>query len=149
VGRSEAMALLTGALQETEYEAATDFAGRLIAPNAMLLAIESLPVDNPTRPELVHGLAERLRRYDGPEMSSSQRLFLMQQLHQLTGENFSTLAAETLALQSANPAIVHRAASLPDKWIMTDTTGQTIGIWTNAGLIASLEESIQQDARVA
>ena len=156
VGRSEVIALLTGAFQETEFEAATDFAGRLIAPNAMLLAIESLPADDPTRPELVHRLAERLRRYDGPEMSSPQRLFLMQQLHQLAGENFSTMAAETLALQSAsaivptsgseNPAVVHRTGSLPGKWIMTDSTGQTIGIWTNAGLIASLEESLQQDA---
>ena len=144
------------ALQETEYETATDFAGRLIAPNAMLLAIESLPADDPARLELVHRLAERLRRYDGPELSSPQRLFLMQQLHQLAGERFSTLAAEILALQSAsaivptsgseNPAIVHRTGSLPGTWIMTDSTGQTIGIWTNVGLIASLEESLQRDA---
>ena len=202
VGRSEVIALLTGALQETEYEAATDFAGRLIAPNAMLLAIESLPADDPTRPELVHRLAERLRRYDGPEMSSSQRLFLMQQLHQLAGENFSTMAAEKLAIElapripppsggpdtsttypgraatrglsnddgalskvstssmplaaappghaqsvSGPPAsVLHRSDSLPDLWILSDSTGQTIGIWTNAGLIASLEESLQRDA---
>ena len=155
-GRSEVMALVTGALQETEYETATDFAGRLIAPNAMLLAIESLPADDPARLELVHRLAERLRRYDGPELSSPQRLFLMQQLHQLAGERFSTLAAEILALQSAsafvppngseNSSVVHRTGSLPGTWIMTDSTGQTIGIWTNAGLIASLEESLQQDS---
>ena len=155
VGRSEVIALLSGTLQETEYETTTDFAGRLIAPNALLLAIESLPADDPTRPGLVHRLAERLRRYDGPEMSSPQRLFLMQQLHQLADDNFSTTAAERLAIQSTsadlsvngseNSAVVHRAGLLPGKWIMTDSTGQTIGIWTNAGLFASLEESLQQD----
>ncbi|HEY2828319.1 MAG TPA: HAMP domain-containing sensor histidine kinase [Pirellulales bacterium] len=152
---AEAVALLAGPLLEAEYEAATDFAGRLIAPNALLLAIESLPPDDARRPELVHRLAQRLRRYEGPEMSSPQRLFLMQQVHQLAGENFSTMAAEMLALRSAaaiptnradNPTTIRRSSAVPDLWTMSDASGQTLGIWTTAGLVASLADPLQIDA---
>jgi signal transduction histidine kinase len=154
--RFDAIEILTTALQEPELATAKDAAGRLIAPNALLLAIELLPPDDLTRPERVRRLADRLRHYDGAEMSSPQRLFMMQRLHDLAGENFSTMAAERLALQAAaaiaptnhsdQPTTVHRADLLPGLWTIADSSGQTIGVWTKAGLTASLEQSLERDA---
>jgi signal transduction histidine kinase len=156
--RSEAIELLIETLQEPEEEHAIDAAGRLIAPNALLLAIESLSPDDPTRPERVRRLADRLRHYDGPEMSSPQRLYLMQRLEQLAGEQFPTMRAEKLAIEiapafprqmpnrSENHAAINRAGFMPDGWIMADSSGDTIGIWTAAGLKSSLAKSIERNS---
>ncbi|NLF32179.1 MAG: hypothetical protein GX591_14990 [Planctomycetes bacterium] len=78
----EAVAILTGPLAEPLYADATGPWGRLIVPNAQLLALELMDAgaDAAGVRRTLEGLWRGLDRYDGPAMPSAQRLFLMDRL---------------------------------------------------------------------
>jgi signal transduction histidine kinase len=101
----EAINLLTGALNIVRYQYISDANGRMIAPNALLYALQlikdpSLPIFQKTAALL----AARLNNYSDPAMLSSQRRFLMEQLKSLWAAcpQFPTFAAEELAAASAS-----------------------------------------------
>ena len=96
---SEAEAIFDKMLKGPDSWSITDSGGRLITPSAALFALEMLP-DSPQRARIVQNLTFWLTGYDDVlSISSPQRVFLMQRLHELTGQDFPTLAAERLALQ--------------------------------------------------
>ena len=76
-----AISLLTGPLQEQRYRHATDAQGRLLVPNAELMALELL---KDSAPHQARGPFERLRArlldYDDSAMSAPQRRFLMHEV---------------------------------------------------------------------
>jgi signal transduction histidine kinase len=102
-----AVKLITGALSEEKYDRTVDLEGRLIVPNAQLMALKLMvdssilrgpqqpsgddqskggprPISSRGRGELIEKLADllekRLNDYDDPAMSGAQRRFLMQEL---------------------------------------------------------------------
>jgi signal transduction histidine kinase len=79
---AEAIDVITGPLSEPKYRDALDSGGRLIVPAARLLALQlggdKLPPELSSR--LVRRLVDRLWDDDDAIMSSSQRLFLIDQL---------------------------------------------------------------------
>src|SRR5207237_71468 len=110
--KEKALALLSGPLTETRFQAATDLDGRLIPPNAQLMAIElitqgSVGEGTPTPDsehesrltDLVSSLQHRLDDYADTTLSAPQRRFLMRELQRLVPDriNFPTLEAEDLA----------------------------------------------------
>ena len=95
-----ALQILTGPLEEARYASARDGDGRLVVPNAELLALELLK--NPASPEsqlLFKRLKTRVRDYDDPALAAPQRRFLMRELQRLSPEPAIArlLAAEDLA----------------------------------------------------
>ena len=96
--RAQASALLATLVHKEEYQSASDLSGRLIVPNAMLLALEWNDAGAPEHGVLAKELAERLMDYSGPAMPSSQRLFLIESLPSETREPQYS-AAEKLAAQ--------------------------------------------------
>lgn len=150
----KALTILGDTLQQPEFAADVDASGRLIAPNALWLAINTLTPADPRRDRLIQRLAERLRRYDGPPMRSPQRLFLMQSLAATAHLSFPTLAAETLALETAQ-----RIESQPALWPLTATgalrrardrdglwlfaTAHAAALWPDSALRSQIDAAIQ------
>jgi signal transduction histidine kinase len=95
-----AIAVLLGPLAEERFQNAVDAQGRLLVPNAELMALELVKEVSPERvgPPLER-LRKRVEDYNDPLMSAPQRRFLMQELQRLFPERvkFPTLAAEELA----------------------------------------------------
>jgi signal transduction histidine kinase len=101
--KREAMAALSTLLRNTEYRAVRDLSGRMIVPNAMLMALLGSDASSPEHAALAKQLAGRLSDYNEPAMPSSQRLFLMESLppENRTPEIERYIAAEELAAQYA------------------------------------------------
>src|SRR5690606_31483620 len=69
------------ALQSERFESAQDEQGRLIVPNALLLALEFVPEANEeSRATLRAALRGRVVNYAIPGFSAAQRRFLMREL---------------------------------------------------------------------
>ncbi len=98
--RQEAVRILTGPLAGDSLRGVGDAGGRLIGPNALLLALGLMKeTDGPEFRGVARELANRLNDYGGPGMPSSQRRFLMERLREIAASAaaFRTLAAENLA----------------------------------------------------
>jgi signal transduction histidine kinase len=130
-----ALDVLTNALARQKFQAATDDQGRLIAPNAQLMALELLLGADPSRAKLLFKqMQAQLNDYVHCEMPSAQRRFLMHRLEQFfPGETkFPTLAAEDLAARylESNPAFPPQAGwrptVLPGVWQFPAAQGQVI-----------------------
>ncbi len=134
---AEGCKILRDTLQAKEFEAARDDEGRLIPPNAALLAIDSLPPASPDQLALAHQLAEKLRHYDGPAISSPQRFFLMQQVHALTAEPFPTMEAERQALQLAETAPAQSAETAA----LHQAPGSNLWLYEENGACAVFNEN--------
>src|ERR1035437_9357334 len=95
-----AIAVLTGPLEEERYRHATDAQGRLLVPNAELMALELLKDSAPDRVRApLERLRNRLLDYDDPALSAPQRRFLMREVQRLFPDQTLSpmLAAEDLA----------------------------------------------------
>jgi signal transduction histidine kinase len=101
--KQEAISLATNSLAAPQFAGAVDAQGRLIVPNAELLALEV----GGDSGGLLERLSARVSDYDSP-MPAPQRRFLMRRLLQLFPRQaaFPTLAAEDLAADylEAKPA---------------------------------------------
>jgi signal transduction histidine kinase len=102
--KADASAILAKLIQSDELRPTHDLSGRLIVPNAMLLALEWTDPSSPERKSLAAQLAARLTDYNGPTLPSSQRLFLMESLgpENATPEILQYAAAERLAAEYAS-----------------------------------------------
>ncbi len=77
----KAIKLIIGALAEEKYDRAVDIQGRLIVPNAQLMALQLIgDRKHPAFDQLASQLQKRLEDYSDPAMSGPQRRFLMQEL---------------------------------------------------------------------
>ena len=95
-----AIQILTRTLGANRYCNAIDAQGRMIVPNALLLALSLMKgPSHPDFPRSTRLLVELLNDYGEPAMPAGQRRFLMQQLRSLWPECpiFPTLDAEDLA----------------------------------------------------
>ena len=112
-------------LTEPEFQDCVDPSGRLISPNADLALLELSRASSPEFAEISTRLAARLNSYSHPDLSSSQRRFLMAELRRLNPSlelpalDAEQLSAEYLAahpsgkpLQSTAEIFAFRAANL-------------------------------------
>lgn len=150
--REAAAAVLTGPLAESRFQSATDSDGRLIVPNAELMAVELLQSSQPDRAiSFVEALNRKLNDYDRP-MPAAQRRFLMRELQRLSGKDqlFPTLAAEDLAarylesdpLSFQEPGI--RGTRLPEVWQLTSSRGRIVLLFRTASLQEQLRRALPQ-----
>ena len=79
--KADTIKLLTGPLADERFERATDAQGRLLVPNAELLALELLndPADVPARDTVLQRLKRQVLDYENYTMSAPQRRFLLRQ----------------------------------------------------------------------
>ena len=133
-----AIAALTGPLEEERYRHATDAQGRLLVPNAELMALELL---KDSAPEQARATLERLKArlldYDNPALAAPQRRFLMHQVQRLfPDETFSAmLAAEDLAARCLEAGPVRageptmRPTALPGVWQFASARGRVVALY--------------------
>lgn len=141
--REQALGVLTGPLAEPPLAGARDAAGRLVAPDAMLLALELLgDANRPAFDELADRLRRRLADYDGPAFPGRQRLFLMGELARLSGTKPpQTAHAESWAaryLDSPQPTPLagqFSPAAGAGLWHVATEDGQTVGLCRQERLI--------------
>jgi two-component system, OmpR family, phosphate regulon sensor histidine kinase PhoR len=151
-GKTEAaMAVLTGPLEEVRYGHATDAQGRLLAPNAELMALELL---KDSAPDLARAPLERLRKrlldYDDPALSAPQRRFLMHEVQRLFPDQTLSpmLAAEDLAARflEAGPVRVRKAAllptALPGVWQFASIQGRVVTLHQTEALLGRMRASL-------
>jgi len=149
-GRREgAIGVLAGTLQGPDYATVRDAGGRLIAPGSLLMAIELMPPDHPSRAGALASLTARLNDYGPPPMPAAQRRFLMRRLQEAAPDcpPLPTLSAEELAER-----YLARGPSLPASPNLNRTDLE--GVWrlaspdgTGVGLFR--EERIREQLRSA
>lgn len=152
---SEALAVLTGPLSGPLLRDARDPQGRLIGPNAMLLALQLIgDSGEPAFREVADALAERLNDYADPAMLSRQRRFLMRGFMEVFQEAgaFPTLPAEDLAAKyvagqktPAQAALLTRT-DLPGLWHLAGADGRVVALFREARLLADLASAAGLDA---
>ncbi|MGD0522757.1 MAG: HAMP domain-containing sensor histidine kinase [Terracidiphilus sp.] len=149
--KDEASSLLTGPLENEELRHATDAQGRLLLPNAELMALELLKDSAPDR---AHTTLERLKKrlldYDDPALAAPQRRFLMHEVLRLFPDQSLSpmLAAEDLAarcleagpIRSGEPAL--RPTALPGVWQLASARGRVVALHQTESLLARMHSGI-------
>ncbi len=148
--RDGALRALREDLSHPRYRAAADLQGRLIAPSALLLALQLIedPEDEAFRLTAT-ALRERLSDYGEPTLPAPQRRFLMRELQTLLPDapSFDTLEAEDLAArflaleETPTPSLLTRSG-LDDLWQLTSPSGKVIALHTEAGLHERLVQTL-------
>ena len=147
-GRKEAaVRVLTETLAQARFRSTVDVQGRLIVPNAQLMALHLM--SDPTL-DTFQRTADRLRArlsdYSDPALTVAQRRFLMRQLQGLMPQApaFPTLEAEDLAVRylESNPAPQQgawlRPSGLPDIWQVTSPNRRLVALYREQVLIAEM-----------
>jgi signal transduction histidine kinase len=139
-----AIAVLTGPLEEDRYHHATDAQGRLLVPNAELMALELLKESAPDRMRApVERLRKRLLDYDDPALSAPQRRFLMHEVQRLYSDPALSpmLAAEDLAARclEAGPILpgdsAMRLTALPEVWQLASGRGRVVALYQTEAVL--------------
>ena len=151
-GKAEAaIAVLTGPLEEERFRRATDAQGRLLVPNAELMALELLKGSTPDRARVVRErLQQRVLDYEHSALPSPQRRFLMRELQQLFPDAgvAQMLAAEDLAARwleasSARPQDPgFRPTALPEVWQFPSSRGRVVTLHKTEALGARLRAGV-------
>jgi len=151
--KHEAVVILTGPLASAELRGARGAGGRLIAPDALLLALElAEETDSRQFRALAGKLADRLSDYGDPAMPSGQRRFLMLALREVAPDvpAFPTLAAEHLAAEylearppPARPLQLSRAPG--DLWNFPSAGGEVAAIFRTETLLAEMRSAGRLD----
>jgi signal transduction histidine kinase len=132
-----AIAVLIGPLEDGRYRHATDAQGRLLVPNAELMALELLKGSNSDQARVAREhLAQRVLDYGDGALSAPQRRFLMRGLQQLypdaavaqmlSAEDLATRWLEAEPARSGDPAF--RPTALPDVWQFTSSHGRIVAL---------------------
>ena len=148
---NEAMAVLTGPLEDERYRHATDAQGRLLVPNAELMALELLKDSSPNRaPFPLTSLRHRVLDYGDANLSSPQRRFLMRELQKLFPDPgvAQMLAAEDLAarcleagpLRARDPVL--RPSAVPGVWQFAATHGRVVALHQTDALIERMRRGV-------
>jgi len=134
---NEAISLLTGPLEEERYREATDALGRLLVPNAELMALE-LGAESDVDQALaaLEPLRKRLLDYNDLSLAAPQRRFLMRELQKLfpDAQVEQMLAAEDLAARCLDSGAVRsgepmlRPSTVPGVWQFTSPHGRAISL---------------------
>lgn len=146
-----AITVLIGPLEDARYRHATDAQGRLIVPNAELMALELLKGPSPDRARApLDRLRKRLLDYDDPALSSPQRRFLMREVQRLFPDQTLApmLAAEDLAARCLEAGPVHpgeptlRPTALPGVWQFSSAHGQVVTLYLIDALLARMRGGV-------
>ena len=156
--------ILSNDLAAGRFKHARDFQGRLIQPNAQLLALQ-IDSDNPSGEHDTDSIFAQLKQtvmnYDDSILPTEQRLFLMRELDKIAREeiNFPTFSATSLALQYLQTKSAPTAgnqqlipAQLDNVWQLASADGNILALFT-LGYInehaRSLVQSLQFDREVS
>jgi len=146
--KADAVKVLTGPLADERFERAIDAQGRLLVPNAELLALELLnaPADASVRDAVLQRLKRQVLDYDNSTMSAPQRRFLLRQLQALhpDAEVHLMLSAEDLAAQYLEtvpnrvdePGL--RSTALPGVWQFASSRGRVVTLHRTESLVTGL-----------
>ncbi len=146
-----AIRLLVDELDKDIYRDAVDAQGRLVAPNAQLLALQLMrEADETGFRRIFQVLKTRLADYTDSTLSSDQRRFLMKQLQSLRPDDveFPTLAAEQLAVRylESNPPRPQgsslRRSELPDIWQQASPDGRVLALFRHSDLVTDMQAAI-------
>ena len=149
--RAGAISVLTGLLAEKRYRRSTDAQGRLLQPNAGLMALELAKASAPEQTRMIREWLEAsLLDYDGSAMAAPQRRFLMRELQKLYPETpvASALAAEDLAGQwivagaSDSREPVLRASAVAGVWQFAAPGGRIVTLHRTANLVGRLHSVV-------
>src|SRR5882672_789099 len=149
--KDAAIAVLLESLGEEQYRRAMDVEGRLIAPNAELLAVELLKDSEPGQVSApLERLKQQLLDYDNSPLPASQRRFLMRELQQLFPQEvaFPTLAAEDLAARHVESGQGRptepflRLTSFPGVWQFGSNRGRVVTLHQTESLLARMRAAI-------
>jgi signal transduction histidine kinase len=152
--RQSAIEIVTGPLADEKYARAIDPQGRLIVPNAQLMALQLMEDRHgPTFNELVQRLQNRLGDYSDPTMSGSQRRFLMQELKHLLPDEaeLPLLPAEDLAarfieldIPPANQDTQLHTSRLPGVWQLAISGGRFVALLRTDTILSQTSRVIAQ-----
>lgn len=150
-----AIKVLSETLTQERYPRAVDPQGRLLAPNAQLLALQLIgdPADPSFRP-VADQLRRRLSDYTDPALPADQRRFLMKQLRSLMpgDAEFPTLEAEDLAARyvESDPPPPQgsslRRSGLPDVWQLRPPNGRVLALFKEQNIVAQMRSFIANQA---
>ncbi len=157
--RQAAISILTDELSRPKYELAVDSQGRLIAPSALLLALQLMKDGaDPKFQRTAEALGERLADYDDPALAAAQRRFLMTRLMKELGTResdaatfsraFEMLPAEQLAeryLESGPLAPARTSlqpSGLPEVWHLASPSGTVVALFDQRRLMQDLQSLI-------
>lgn len=146
--KTNAVALIVGAMAQGNFARARDDQGRLVMPSLELLALERT-----NEPALLTALRGELNDY-GNGMPSPQRRFLMRRLTELYPRqiSFPTLGAEELAARYLDAGTESpreaklQAASIPGLWQMASTDGSSLLLFHTETLLARLRDAVSPNA---
>jgi signal transduction histidine kinase len=147
--------LLVNDLSQVRFQTATDEQGRLIAPSAWLMALQSMNgTEHPDFTSLREKLVHRLNDYADGSLPAGQRRFLMDQLLDLppTAPEFPTLEAERLAGEYTSieprglqPGQLSRSG-LDNVWQLASTDRTAIALYRHERLMNELAALIAEAA---
>jgi signal transduction histidine kinase len=142
--KREAVAVLLEKLSQSNYGNVSDSQGRLLVPNAELMALELLGDTQSNRVSQVKSTLERtVLDYGNTNMPAAQRRFLMRQLQRFGSQEdlANMLAAEDLAAayvetgRTNTGAGLLRPASLPGVWQFTSVNGRVVLLHKSAEIL--------------
>ncbi|MBK8478478.1 MAG: HAMP domain-containing histidine kinase [Opitutaceae bacterium] len=155
--KTEALALLERLATDDSYGSATDNRGRLIGPNAGLLALELLDRGSPCFAPLVTRLRNTALAYDNSVFTSPQRRFVLRELQRLApdGNVARWLAAEDLAaswpqstqLPSGEPTLL--ASEIADLWQLPSADRREVLLFRTESLRHRLTEVVSRPEATA
>jgi signal transduction histidine kinase len=132
-----------------------DAQGRLIAADEQLLALTLMGGNNPRYAGEAQRLHDLVADYGGLPISGPQRLFVMDELHELDERhemNFTTHAGERLAsqfLEVARPPSssgVLESSGLPGVWKLSSMDGRVVALYRTATVVSEMRKLIGGDA---
>jgi signal transduction histidine kinase len=151
---NKAIAVLTGPLADLRFVSAVDPQGRLVQPNAELLAIElgggAQASANDALAATINRLKARLDDYSASGLSSPQRRFLIAELRRLVPgrEERPLLEAEELAARvlesqfSDSPTMTLRRSDAHDVWEYPCGNAHAVLLFTTKHLAVRLRDSL-------
>ena len=154
--KAAALALLTGPLAEERFRQAADTQGRLLQPNAELLALELAPAVAPAQTDAIRArLLARSLDYDTSALAAPQRRFLLRELLRHSPDTADSsaarlLAAEDLAQQwlatsptdTREPAL--RASPVDGVWLFASRDGRIVTLHRTENLLARIHATVAQ-----
>lgn len=141
------------------FDHASDLQGRLIAADALLMAVQVRRAGDPRLAAPARRLRAMLLDYSNASMPSAQRLFLMREMRSLNLpgglSDFPTLAAEEMAsrLLESEPKIhadsALRLTSISGVWKLGSADGRVIKLYRTDTVLSQLRAFLGGPAKLA
>ncbi len=149
---AEAIRLLVVELQQPDLRRATGTNGRLIAPAALLRALQVMEPGYPSYRQTLDEMVLQLRDYDNWPMSSAERRFLMRRVLEIAPQvtTFDTLEAEELASEfvarhlAAPEGAGLAPSAMPGTWQFTIANSPVVALLERAQTLRELEAAVAQ-----